>query len=285
MEEVHICSPTRIKPDFDEKIRIVRASPGHIGGIGVEMTPHDPVSPTGNVLTAELPHSVKGAFLLGFDDCADSEVIDEHIAPGIACGLIICGRISVLVTFLGAALSVFVPVADVSCVREAGFVRNALHCRCKPVLTARISTVSEGIVQLNHPQKLTQIDLPILGIVIRAMGNAVLIAVFGGITVLSVGIAMIGSLIVKLDDTEQFREADFVIRRIAICAVMGERSVGTCVSCSVSVCVRLLRIMSVRAVVTGSSEARSIPSVAMLWRTPRICSLWLNQKNHKSFFR
>ena len=74
----------------------------------------------------------------------------------------------------------------------------------KTILSARISTVCGGIVQLNKPQKFAQTDPPIMRIVIRAVGSAVLLTVFGGITVLSAEIAVIGFMIVKLDNTEQF---------------------------------------------------------------------------------
>jgi len=82
MEEVDIHPPRHIKPDFDEKIGILFASPTHIRRISVEMSPNDLIASLGQIFPAFAPAGFDHAFVLGVDDCADSQIIDK----GVACG-------------------------------------------------------------------------------------------------------------------------------------------------------------------------------------------------------
>ena len=86
MEEVHVDSSTYIKPDFDKKVRVVLAPPGHIRRTGIKMTPHHLISAGGGVLSPQLPERINGAFLNRIDDATDPEIIDSGIPRRIASG-------------------------------------------------------------------------------------------------------------------------------------------------------------------------------------------------------
>jgi hypothetical protein len=80
MEKVYIHPAALIKPYLHKNIRVVLATPRHITGARIKVTPEHLISSGSRVLSAKMPDCINGTFLNNVDYAANPEIVDCGIA-------------------------------------------------------------------------------------------------------------------------------------------------------------------------------------------------------------